>query len=156
MHYLAARYLFTNPANFEIKMEYKLATDWTSGIAFETEVDGFTLAMDSPVEGKGTGPSPKKLMIVSLLGCTAMDVASLMQKMRVPFTAFRVEAVAPLTDEHPKVFSSIHLKYIVTGQDIKRDKVEKSINLSQDRYCGVSIMLKKHCPVTWELEILDN
>ena len=136
-------------------MEYNVATDWTSGIAFETEVDGFTVGMDSPVEGKGTGPSPKKLLIVSLLGCTGMDVASLMNKMRVPFSAFRIEAVAPLTDEHPKVFKSVHLKYIVKGQDIKREKVVKSINLSQDRYCGVSIMLKKHCPVTWELEVLD-
>ncbi len=137
-------------------MEYKLATNWKSGIAFESEVDGFTLGIDSPAEGKGIGPSPKKLLIISLLGCTGMDVASLMQKMRVPFTAFRIEAVSPLTDEHPKVFKSIHLKYIVTGQDIKRDKVEKSINLSQDRYCGVSIMLKKHCPVTWELELIDS
>ena len=136
-------------------MEYNIATDWTSGIAFEAEVDDFSLTMDSPVVGKGIGPSPKKLMIASLLGCTGMDVASLMNKMRVPFTAFRIEAVAPLTDEHPKVFKSVHLKYIVTGQDIKREKVEKSINLSQDTYCGVSIMLKKHCPVTWELEVLD-
>ena len=136
-------------------MEYKLATDWTSGIAFESEVDGFNLGMDSPVEGEGTGPSPKKLMIISLLGCTGMDVASLMKKMRVPFTAFRVEAVAPLTEEHPMVFKSIHLTYIVTGQDLKREKIEKSINLSQERYCGVSVMLRKHCPVTWELVIRD-
>jgi len=136
-------------------MEYRLSTEWTSGIAFETEVDGFTVALDSAAEGIGKGPSPKKLMIISLLGCTGMDVVSLMEKMRVPFTAFRIEAVAPLTDEHPKVFKSVHLKYIVTGQKIKREKVEKSIILSQERYCGVSIMMKKHCPVNWELEVLD-
>ena len=137
-------------------MEYRIATDWTSGIAFETEIDGFELGMDSSVEGVRAGPSPKKLMIVSLLGCTGMDVVSLMKKMRVPFTSFRVEAIAPLTEEHPKVFKSIHLKYIITGSDIKRDKVEKSINLSQDRYCGVSFMLKKHCPITWDIEIVES
>jgi len=137
-------------------MEYKLATDWTSGIAFKSDVDGFDVAMDSPIVGKGTGPSPKKLMIISLLGCTGMDVASLMKKMRVPFTAFRIEAVAPLTEEHPKVFKSVHLTYIVIGTDIKREKVEKSIHLSHDRYCGVSFMLKKHCPITWELEIRES
>jgi len=142
--------------NRYFKMEYRIATDWTSGIAFESEVDGFTLSMDSAAEGVAMGPSPKRLMIVSLLGCTGMDVVSLMAKMRVPFTAFRIEAVAPLTDEHPKVFKSIHLKYIVTGKDMKREKIEKSIDLSQDRYCGVSIMLKKHCPVTWELELVEE
>jgi putative redox protein len=137
-------------------MEYKLATDWTSGIAFESQVDGFTVSMDSADEGTSKGPSPKKLMLLSLLGCTGMDVVSLMQKMRVPFDHFRIESVAPLTEEHPKVFKSVHLTYIVTGQNIKREKVEKAINLSQERYCGVSIMLKKHSPVTWDLELIEK
>ncbi len=136
-------------------MTYKLATEWTDGIAFESEIDGFNVQMDSAALGKGKGPSPKQLMLLSVMGCTGMDVASLMEKMRVPFTGFRIEAEAPLTEEHPKVLSEVRLKYIVTGTGIKREKAEKAISLSQERYCGVSIMLKKHCPVTWELEIVE-
>ena len=138
-------------------MEYRLSTHWTGkDIAFESEIEGFAVKMDSSSDGMAEGPSPKRLMLASLLGCTGMDVSSLMQKMRVPFTAFSIDAIAPLTNEHPKVFESVQLTYRVTGTGIKRDKVVKAIELSQTTYCGVSIMLKKHCPVTWELEIIDE
>ena len=135
---------------------YDITTHWTGkDIAFKADIEGFDVRMDSVSDGMADGPSPKRLMLASLLGCTGMDVASLMQKMRISFEAFSVNAVAPLTEEHPKVFKSVHLRYKVIGTDIKREKVEKAINLSQTTYCGVSIMLKKHCPVTWELEIVD-
>ncbi len=137
-------------------MQYDLITHWSGeGIAFNSEIEGFEVNMDSSAEGSGTGPGPKRLMLMSVLGCTGMDVAALMQKMRVPFTEFSIRGVAPLTEDHPKVFTNVHLTYIVTGKNIKRDKVVKAIELSQSTYCGVSIMLKKHCPVTWELEIID-
>lgn len=135
--------------------EFNLTSEWVSGIAFKTEIMGFDVVMDSTAVGDDLkGPSPKRMLLASLMGCTGMDVVSLLDKMRVPYTAFRIHGHAPLTEEHPKVFKNVHLKYVVEGDDIKRDKVEKAINLSQDRYCGVSIMIKKHCPVTWELEII--
>lgn len=135
-------------------MKYELKTRWTGkNIAFTSEVDGFTVNMDSPQDTNADGPSPKRLMLLSVLGCTGMDVISLLEKMRVPVDEFTIEGIAPITEEHPKVFESVHLIYKVKGSGIKRDKVEKAIDLSQTRYCGVSIMLKKHCPVTWELEI---
>lgn len=137
-------------------MEYDLTTRWTGeGIAFTSDVEGFEINMDSSAQGSGLGPGPKRLLLLSVMGCTGLDVVSLMQKMRVPFTGFSIRGVAPLTEEHPKVFTKIHLIYSVTGKDIKRDKVVKAIELSQSTYCGVSIMLKKHCPVTWDLEIID-
>jgi putative redox protein len=135
-------------------MQYELTARWVEGIAFNAEVGDFTVRFDSaPPEGSNTGPSPKRIMLASLIACTGMDVASLLQKMRVKYDAFSIEAVAPLTEEHPKVFKSVSLRYVVSGQNIKKDKVEKAINLSQEEYCGVSIMLKKHCPVEWELEV---
>ena len=135
-------------------MKYELQTRWTGkNIAFTSEIQGFTVNMDSPMDGEADGPSPKRLMLMSVLGCTGMDVISLLQKMRVPVEEFSIDGIAPLTEEHPKVFESVHLIYRVKGSGIKREKVEKAIDLSQTRYCGVSIMLKKHCPVTWELQI---
>jgi len=135
-------------------MQYQIQTRWTGkDLGFTADIEGYKLDMDSSSENTAQGASPKRLMLASLLGCTGMDVISLLQKMRVPAEEFSIEATAPLTEEHPKVFESVHLVYRVKGTGIKRDKVEKAIDLSQTRYCGVSIMLKKHCPVTWELEI---
>ena len=137
-------------------MQFDLTAEWTSGIAFRTNIQGFDVEMDSGASETSVGPSPKRMMLASLLACTGMDVVSLLQKMRVPFRSFRVEGSAPITDEHPKVFREVNLRYIITGKNIKRDKVEKAIDLSQTKYCGVSIMVKSHCPVNWELEIVES
>lgn len=131
--------------------------DWIEQIAFNMRIGDFTVRMDSGApEGTNTGPSPKRVMLASLMACTGMDVASLLQKMRVPFEAFRIEAVAPLTEEHPVVFKSVSLKYILEGENIKRKKVEKAVKLSQEKYCGISEMMRKHCPVEWEIEIREG
>ncbi len=136
--------------------EYHISVDWVDGIAFDAHIDEFTVRMDSgSSEGAGTGPSPKRMVLAALLACTGMDVASLLKKMRVPFTAFRVEGHSPITQEHPKTFERVFIRYLITGTDIKRDKVEKAVNLSQERYCGVSAMLRKHCPIEWEIVIDD-
>lgn len=137
--------------------EYHIATEWKEGLAFDALIDEFSVRMDSPsAEGMGTGPSPKKLVLAGLLGCTGMDVASLLKKMRVPFTEFRVEGDAPITAEHPKTFERVHMRYIVTGSNINREKVEKAVQLSQERYCGVSVMLSKHCPIDWEIIVNEE
>jgi putative redox protein len=107
-------------------------------------------------EGAGTGPSPKRMMLATLLVCTGMDVASLLRKMRVRFTSFTVEGTAPVTTEHPKTFESISLRYLIKGADIDRSKVEKAVTLSQERYCGVSAMLRKHCPIEWEIVVSEE
>jgi len=134
--------------------EYHISADWVKDIAFDAYINEHTVRMDSgSPEGTNTGPSPKRMLLASLIVCTGMDVVSLLNKMRVKYTEFRVEGVAPITAEHPKTFESVALKYIIAGPEIDRTKVEKAINLSQERYCGVSIMIKKLCPVEWELEI---
>ena len=136
--------------------EYNITAHWKEGIAFEAQVANHPVRMDSSgPEGQDTGPSPKRLVLAGLLGCTGMDVISLLNKMRVQYESFHLEGHAPITEEHPKTFASVHVKYVLKGKEIKRSKVEKAINLSQEKYCGVSIMISKHCPVTWELEIVD-
>jgi len=73
--------------------------------------------------------------------------------MRVPLEGFEIHASADLTEDHPKVFKSIHLRYRFRGRDLPMDKLERAVILSMDRYCGVSAMLAKAAPISWEIEV---
>lgn len=111
-----------------------------------------TLALDAPaaVGGEGNGFRPKELLLNGLAGCTAMDVISILRKMRCEPNAFRVEVDAEESTEHPKVFTSFHIKYIVSGE-VPADKLEKAIELSQERYCGVTAMFRSFASVSHEV-----
>ena len=129
---------------------------WTSGTSFESVQDGHGIILDLPKELGGTdlGAKPKTLMLTALGGCTAMDVVSILNKMQVGFTGLKIQVSADLTDEHPKVFRSIHIRYIFSGDALPADKLERAVALSQEKYCGVSAMLAKACPISWEIELL--
>ena len=98
------------------------------------------------------GTRPKELILMGLVGCTAMDVVSLLKKMRVEFKDFSVSAEAETADEHPKVFTSIHINYNISG-DVDEEKLKKAIDLSQNRYCGVTVMLNKTAQITHSYQI---
>lgn len=133
----------------------KVNIDWIEDMAFETEINGHKLILDADesVGGKDRGPRPKPLTLVSLGGCTGMDVVSILNKMRINFESCRVSVEAELTDEHPKYYQKIHLTYIFKGKDIPIAKLDKAVNLSQDRYCGVSAMLRNSVELTYEIVI---
>ena len=135
-------------------MEAKV--QWTSGMAFEGHQDGFTIGLDADRDfgGQDQGPKPKTLLLTALGGCTAMDVVSMLKKMQVQLEGFEVQASGELTEEHPRVFQSIHLKYVFRGQDLPLDKLQRAVTLSQDKYCGVSAMLSKACPITHEIVLM--
>lgn len=135
---------------------HTIKTKWVNKIAFDGQIDRHTIRMDDKGgENEDTGPSPKKLLLASLAGCTGMDVASLLPKMRVPFTGLEIDVEADLTEEHPKVYSEIRLIYRFFGKDLNHEKVKKAIDLSQDKYCGVSAMLRKICPILYTIEYQD-
>jgi putative redox protein len=121
-------------------MKEKITTRWLSGLAFEAEVDGHKIYLDSSLEhgGKNTGPRPKMMMMVALAGCTGMDVAAILQKMRVEIDDLTVEVEAEVAEEHPKKFESMKVIYRVKGKNIPLKSVEKAVDLSTNRYCGVS------------------
>jgi len=125
----------------------------TGGMAFEIEQDGhhFWLDADESVGGKNHGPRPKALLLSGLAGCTGMDVASLLEKMNVPYASLRIEVNANLTDEHPRVYDSIHLKYILSGENLDSAKIEKAVQLSQEKYCGATAMLGKAAKISYEV-----
>ena len=119
-------------------------TVWRGGMAFDAALDGFAVPIDADAElgGVGHGPRPKGLMLVALCGCTAMDVAAILAKMKIQPDTFEVSAEATLTATHPKVFDHIELRYDFTGADLPADKLQRAVILSQEKYCGVSAMLR--------------
>jgi len=130
---------------------------WTSDMAFKATANGHEIMLDADehVGGHNLGPRPKSMLLVSLGGCTGMDVISILKKMKVEVEYFNMVVDGDVTEEHPKQFTSIHITYEFRGKDLAMEKLEKAVTLSQDKYCGVSATLKKALPVTWEIRILE-
>ena len=126
-------------------MKTRIDCAWKQDMAFEADVNGFKIMMDAdPAVGGGNkGPRPKPLLLVSLAGCTGMDVISILKKMRAEPEFFNVAVEGELTEEYPKYYHTITINYIFKGRNLPLDKIEKAVNLSQDRYCGVTAMLNK-------------
>jgi putative redox protein len=131
--------------------EMKAKLVWKENMVMESEIRGIKVIMDSKDEGENKGQVPKELVLSGLCGCTAMDVIAILKKMRSLPESFYIEAEATQTEEHPRVFNKIHLKYIAKGVD--REKFEKAVKLSQEKYCGVSEMLRKTAEITYEIII---
>lgn len=136
-------------------METSIKLSHLKKMQFQTEVKGHTITIDagSSVGGEDQGPPPKPLMLVSLAGCTAMDVVSILGKMRVEFDDFNVEVQADQTEEHPKYYHKMHVIYSFEGKDLPVDKLKKAVNLSEERYCGVSAVYKKAIEMTTEIRV---
>ena len=130
---------------------------WLDGMAFEANVSGKKIIIDAveKVGGKNRGPQPKPLMMVSLAGCTAMDVISILEKMRVKVDKFNVRVEGELTEEHPKHFIKMNIIYEFKGKNLPLAKIEKAVNLSQDRYCGVTYNYSESFEISHEIRILE-
>jgi len=138
-------------------MADKVILNWQEGMTFEGEVNGHKLVIDADekVGGKDKGPRPKALMLSALAGCTSMDVVSILNKMRMPYDTFSVEVESNKTEEHPVVYTEFKIVYRFKGKNLDLDKIRKAVDLSQDRYCGVSAMYKHIGPVTFDIEISE-
>jgi len=114
------------------------------GLAFQAIVgSGHAVTMDASAAhgGQDRGASPMELLLASLGGCTAIDVASILSKMRQEVTAYRVEVVGTRRDEHPQVFTDIRVEHILCGPNLDPDRVARAVELSATRYCSASAML---------------
>ena len=139
-------------------MKHEVTTKSLGGMAFKSIIDGHEIIMDAHEEvgGKNLGPIPKPMLLSSLSGCTGMDVMALLKKMRVEVDDFEIKLSGTLTEEHPKHYSHIHLQYIFVGKSLDAAKIEKAVNLSQERYCGVSYMLGKVAKLDFEIIIKES
>jgi putative redox protein len=127
------------------------------GLTFTGKGDsGHWVSLDTikDLGGNEGGTKPMEMLLLSLGGCTGMDVASILKKMQVQYDDFEISLEGFAVQEHPKVYEKIDLEYVFRGRDIDREKVEKAIRLSQERYCPVTAMLKNCVDINWKLEII--
>lgn len=136
----------------------KVSVNWLENMAFSASVDGHEIILDASekVGGENRGPRPKPLLLASLAGCTGMDVVSILKKMRVEYDDFNVYVEGDISDEHPKQFTRMHIVYEFKGTNLPEDKIRKAVNLSDERYCGVSAMFRKAIEITNEIKIINS
>lgn len=134
-----------------------VTTSWLENMAFESDINGHQIVIDAVPEvgGENRGPRPKPFMLAALGGCTAMDVISILKKMRVYPEGFKVHVTGDLTEEHPKQFHKMHVVYEFKGKDLPMEKLKKAVELSEERYCGVSAVYKKVMGLTSEIKIVE-
>jgi putative redox protein len=127
----------------------KTITWWKSGFAFDSHFKENTIALDDATASgrEDSGFSPKALLLSGLAGCTGIDVVSILDKMNAPYESIRIETEAEQTEEHPRVFKDISIRYFVKIPVAYEDKVKRAVDLSLEKYCGVAAMLRKHCVI---------
>ena len=131
----------------------QIQTRWIKDLTFEGISEEHHVAIDTTIEGGGnnTGMGPKKLLLCSLCACSGIDVVLILKKMKVEYTMLEINAEAEQTTEDPKVFTYINLTYTTDASKEDEAKFRRAVELSQEKYCGISLMLKKHCPVNFTI-----
>lgn len=112
---------------------------------------GKAIILDHVLEGEQrteSGPRPMELLLIGMLGCTAMDIVSILRKQRQPFTGLQVVATAERAADHPRIYTQIHVEYIVKGKGVDSKGVERAIELSRTKYCSAIAMLEKAAQIT--------
>lgn len=137
-------------------MKDAINVNWTGGMSFASEINGHKIVVDAKEEfgGQDKGPRPKALMMLALAGCTGMDVVSILEKMRVSFDDFNVRIESELNDEHPKFYKKMHIIYEFKGKNLDLEKLKKAVEMSQEKYCGVSANYKMAMDVTYEIKVI--
>jgi putative redox protein len=130
-----------------------------NGISFTAKSDSnHWVNMDGPEEsfGSNAGSRPKELVLMGLGGCTGSDVVNILKKKRIQVDNFEMNITAEMSDEHPKVFTKIHIEFLLHGENIPEKDVERAIELSHTKYCAVTKMLEKSVEITNSYKILSS
>ncbi len=132
---------------------------WTDGLQFDVSVSsGHSITLDSSKEqgGANAGARPVELLLAGLAGCTGMDVAETLRKKRQKVTGFEVRVHGERREEHPRVFTKIHVIYEVTGKGIDAESVRQAVTLSEGKYCSVAAMLRAATRITTEIRVRET
>lgn len=137
------------------------SADWRGGMGFDIHAGDHTIIIDAPEAsgGKNEGPKPTYLLVAGLMSCTGMDVVLVLKKMRVPLQKFHLDTKTDVADEDPRVFKKIDLIYHFGGDKDLIDyeaKFKKAIQLSREKYCGISIMFSQFCEINYRAFINDT
>ena len=130
----------------------KTITTWKKGHEFEAEHEGNKIQIDGSTEN---GHGPKALLLSAVAACSGIDVVDILTKMRIEFSDLSIEVEADQTEEHPKVFKEIHIVYKLKTDPDNEDKIKKAIDLSLEKYCGVSAMLRKNSRIDYSIVIKE-
>ena len=137
----------------------KARVKWVEQVSFLGETESsHAVLMDGPptAGGRNLGPRPMEMLLLGTGGCTSFDVVSILKKSRQAVTGCYVELDAERAENDPKVFTKIHMHFVVTGKDIKPEAVEKAIKLSAEKYCSASIMLGATAAITHDFEVIQE
>ncbi|MBS1757596.1 MAG: OsmC family protein [Bacteroidetes bacterium] len=134
-------------------MAHEIEVQWMGKMQFNALVNGHTIIMDGPekVGGEDNGPIPKPLVLTALAGCTGMDIAAIIKKANKTFSEFDIKVTGEISKRIPIEYIAVHLVYIFKGLNENKEIALNAVTDSQEKYCGVSSMLKKALPVTWEV-----
>lgn len=134
-------------------MAHHIESIWMGKMQFNALVDGHTIVMDAPerVGGEDNGPIPKPFVLTALSGCTGMDVVKLLRAAKKEIDSFDIKVDGEITKQHPIEYIAIHLVYEFCGPNDSKTAALNAVTDSQEKYCGVSSMLKKIMPVTWDV-----
>lgn len=137
-------------------MQSVIDVKWNGKTEFEADIDDHKILMDLDEErgGENKGPRPKPLMLAALGGCSGLDVISILKKMKVEPEYFNMKIQGEQTEDLPKRYSSIHIIYEFRGDNLDQEKLKRAIELSQDKYCGVSAVYKASIDISYEIKIL--
>lgn len=134
-------------------MTHEIETQWMGKMQFNALVNGHTIVMDAPerVGGEDNGPIPKPFILTALSGCTGMDIAAILRKSGKEVTDLNIKVSGEISKQAPIVYTAIHMVYDFTGPVENKEAALQAVKDSQEKYCGVSHMLKKIMPVTWDV-----
>ena len=135
-----------------------ISVKWIDGMLMVGKSDsGHAIVMDGPpdIGGENLGARPMEILLLGMAGCTMIDVVSTLEKMREKFSDCQTKVSADRGEEYPKVFTNIHVHFIMRGKKLNPSKVEKAIKLSAEKYCSASIMLGKTAIITHDFEIIE-
>ena len=135
-----------------------ISVKWIDGMLMVGKSDsGHAIVMDGPPEigGENLGVRPMEMLLLGMAGCTMIDVVSTLEKMRENLSDCQTKVSADRSEEYPKVFTNIHVHFILRGKKLNPSKVDKAIKLSAEKYCSASIMLGKTAVITHDFEIIE-
>lgn len=135
-----------------------ISVNWVDGLLMVGKSDsGHTLTMDGPPEsgGENLGVRPMEMLLLGVAGCTMIDVVTTLKKMRQDLSHLETKINAERATDHPKVFTDIHIQFILKGQNLDEKKVDKAITLSAEKYCSASIMLGEMATITHDFEVVE-
>jgi putative redox protein len=135
---------------------HSVSTKWTGKMHFESTVNNHIIHMDKLPQhgGDDTGPRPKPLMLTAVAGCIGMEIAGIMEKMRLKIETLEIDTTGELTNDHPKMYKEVHIIFKIKSAASDKDKIERAIYLAVDKYCGVVAMFRQFAKVTTELVFL--